>query len=1350
MSTLIQQTKPLMFSLVPKKFFLKLTAVPVLLLLQCFYSINSFAQLSTTTCGYKVDVVSSFNGVNTTITYTITNTNPGNGRPGTYKDLSHWEFVLNPCIPPNKIKGGDGDYHTNPNGSCLGNNTPIIKFDRGTSGTRPTTYTLVLEGNYSLILTDAYFKAGNDPCCKGQVYAPICCKFEVTCPTNKNLGTFDCKNLNTIPGLPTSLDQLKNSPYNIVIGTKNCGTIRYKASDDGTPNVCSPANQVITRTITIWDDLDGDNQQDSNEEFAVCKFTYTIIADKTAPVITCAGNKTIECNATVVFDPPTVKDDCDQDPKLTYEDKTDYGKCGYTVTRTWTAKDDCGNQSSCSQVITVKDTKPPVITCAGNKTIECGTPVVFDPPTVKDDCDQDPKLTYEDKTDYGNCGYTITRTWTAKDDCGNQSTCSQVITVKDTKAPVITCAGDKTIECNATVVFDPPTVKDDCDQDPKLTYEDKTDYGKCGYTVTRTWTAKDDCGNQSSCSQVITVKDTKPPVITCAGNKTIECGTPVVFDPPTVKDDCDQDPKLTYEDKTDYGNCGYTITRTWTAKDDCGNQSSCSQVITVKDTKPPVITCVPDRTIECDEAVVFDPPTVTDDCDRNPELTYTDKKVYHSCGYTITRTWIAKDDCGNQSTADQVITVKDTKPPVITCAGNKTIECGTPVVFDPPTVKDDCDKDPKLTYEDKTSYGKCEYTVTRTWTAKDDCGNQSSCSQVITVKDTKPPVITCVPDKTIECDEAVVFDPPTVTDDCDRNPELTYTDKKVYHSCGYTITRTWIAKDDCGNQSTADQVITVKDTKPPVITCAGNKTIECGTPVVFDPPTVKDDCDKDPKLTYEDKTSYGKCEYTVTRTWTAKDDCGNQSSCSQVITVKDTKPPVITCVPDKTIECDEAVVFDPPTVTDDCDRNPELTYTDKKVYHSCGYTITRTWIAKDDCGNQSTADQVITVKDTKAPVITCAGNKTIECGTPVVFDPPTVKDDCDKDPKLTYEDKTDYGKCGYTVTRTWTAKDDCGNQSSCSQVITVNDTKAPVITCAQNKTIECNAIVVFDPPTVTDCDPNVVVNFTTAVSGNTHTRTWTATDACGNSSSCSQVIVVKPCPTEGCTPGYWKNHPEAWVRTAYTTGQTLESVFNVPNNYGLDNVTLVDALDGGGGPGVVGAANTLLRAAVAALLNASHSGVNYPRSTTDIINAVNAALSSGDRQTMLNLAGALDRDNNLGCPLNNNNATRTMAVTSNVSGVAPQSIGAEAKLLAPLTASASPNPFSSNIRFVVTSSTGGDGSITVYNTLGQKLAVVYSGKFAAGRSQTILYNVPATYRTNLFYIVRVGEKQVTGKLLHGK
>jgi hypothetical protein len=93
-------------------------------------------------------------------------------------------------------------------------------------------------------------------------------------------------------------------------------------------------------------------------------------------------------------------------------------------------------------------------------------------------------------------------------------------------------------------------------------------------------------------------------------------------------------------------------------------------------------------------------------------------------------------------------------------------------------------------------------------------------------------------------------------------------------------------------------------------------------------------------------------------------------------------------------------------------------------------------------------------------------------------------------------------------------------------------------------------------------------------------------------------------------------------------------VFDVPDTLGYDNVTLLEALSFQGGSDLNGAAEILLRAGVSALLNSAQPNVDYPVTTAEVINSVNAALASGDRDTMLDLAGKLDKYNNLGCPLN--------------------------------------------------------------------------------------------------------------------
>src|SRR6185503_637307 len=167
------------------------------------------------------------------------------------------------------------------------------------------------------------------------------------------------------------------------------------------------------------------------------------------------------------------------------------------------------------------------------------------------------------QTNNGSCGdqnYTITRTWTATDNCGNASSCTQVITVVDVTAPVITCPANVTVNCqddNTSAATGTATATDNCDVTPTITESSvstQTSNGSCGdqnYTITRTWTATDNCGNASSCTQVITVVDVTAPVITCPANVTVNCqddSSPAATGSATATDNCDVTPTITHSD----------------------------------------------------------------------------------------------------------------------------------------------------------------------------------------------------------------------------------------------------------------------------------------------------------------------------------------------------------------------------------------------------------------------------------------------------------------------------------------------------------------------------------------------------------------------------------------------------------------------------------------------------------------------------------------------------------------------------------------------------------------------------------------------------------------------------------
>ena len=145
----------------------------------------------------------------------------------------------------------------------------------------------------------------------------------------------------------------------------------------------------------------------------------------------------------------------------------------------------------------------------------------------------------------------------------------------------------------------------------------------------------------------------------------------------------------------------------------------------------------------------------------------------------------------------------------------------------------------------------------------------------------------------------------------------------------------------------------------------------------------------------------------------------------------------------------------------------------------------------------------------------------------------------------------------------------------------------------------------------------------------------TPTDTATSTPTATDTSTPTPTNTPffGCTPGFWKNHPGDWP-APYSPNQTLASVFG-PIGYGLDSDSLITALNYPGGNGQRGAAQILMRAGVAALLNAADPDIDYDTTLYDtppeVISAIQAALASGDRATMINLASVLDGWNNGVC-----------------------------------------------------------------------------------------------------------------------
>ncbi len=159
------------------------------------------------------------------------------------------------------------------------------------------------------------------------------------------------------------------------------------------------------------------------------------------------------------------------------------------------------------------------------------------------------------------------------------------------------------------------------------------------------------------------------------------------------------------------------------------------------------------------------------------------------------------------------------------------------------------------------------------------------------------------------------------------------------------------------------------------------------------------------------------------------------------------------------------------------------------------------------------------------PSITCAGDITqpsssITCSTMVVFPDPAVTDNCPGTSVLCSPPSSTVFPVGAT-TVSCTATDSGGNTASCSFTVTVIDTQPPVISCPAGVTAQtgagCEASVpdLISSVTASDnCGAGGALTVTQSpaagalVGLGTHTITVTATDAAGNSATCTTTLTV--------------------------------------------------------------------------------------------------------------------------------------------------------------------------------------------------------------------------------------------------
>jgi hypothetical protein len=181
-------------------------------------------------------------------------------------------------------------------------------------------------------------------------------------------------------------------------------------------------------------------------------------------------------------------------------------------------------------------------------------------------------------------------------------------------------------------------------------------------------------------------------------------------------------------------------------------------------------------------------------------------------------------------------------------------------------------------------------------------------------------------------------------------------------------------------------------------------------------------------------------------------------------------------------------------------------------------TTTVTCTATDAAGNTAQCSFSVTVTQQATCALTCPANQTAntgptatQCGTVVNYPAPTTSGSCG-----TVTCAPASGSFFPVGTTTVTCTTAAG--PGCSFTVTVNDTRAPQVTCPANIVRStdpnlCTAVVTYSNATATDNCPGVGTPVCSPASGASFpkgatTVTCTVSDAAGNQASCSFTVTV--------------------------------------------------------------------------------------------------------------------------------------------------------------------------------------------------------------------------------------------------
>ncbi|MCQ2218384.1 MAG: gliding motility-associated C-terminal domain-containing protein [Paludibacteraceae bacterium] len=978
--------------------------------------------------------------------------------------------------------------------------------------------------------------------------------FNVSCPNTENDKVYDVQ-VCEAPSGALLLDSLTEASYSPKAEfTKKCAGFTY-------PSITETV-YIQEKNQTTWNLLKNVSSLELKKEYNVkwifsvaqsdvmaemadsCEFAIRI-GDVTEPEFTCpkeAIAKTdvdaTDCIAKMSislsdFNPV---DNCEKNPEeFTYgyyingysEDTTyvSYSIAPIVVpmpvreekyTITWVVADKAGNRSECNQTVTAADSTNPSIECPDaimeNLSNGCTMDLTLTPPTVNDNCGVssiyysfDGK-TYEKVTgDPINVTFAIGESivyWYAVDAQSNSSdTCKQSVTIKDNEKFDMHCPkhDDGTFIIEAC---DDLTWKSVRDSLTKLDLNATAEYVDCKT-------------NTSTPIDSVIMK------ISLAGADEWSIMTEMT----DIKKNTEYDIRWVF---TKYG------------KDVVTQTDSCQLAIMLKDTTLPIFDCAsidPDSLVQvldgiCDVSfmdVKFKDYYADDNCDVKVKgvLSWTenlsdsiklDEKF--KVGKLYEMHWIFQDKTGNKVTCGQKLMLNSNLKSLFDCDSlhNAPIEkvlhgvcqiSPSDLNINTPFALDACTKD-TLWGEPSRKSGKSmseDYQVGRdtiVWHFSSIYSTEKdSCEQYVFIQSDLKPIFDCdslhnAPIvKALDRDQCNIaaadlnINTPFALDACTRDTLWGVGRRTSGKAMGdlYSVGRdtiVWVFTSEYTiTMDSCEQYVDIKDTIAPAVDCSIFEDVsilwtELGDVVPYEKvvangmivnPSVMDACDgeifgnpvRSDGLALESPFAL---DTTVVVTWTFVDASGNDTACSQNIHITNLMDIPIECptLQKSLFSCEESIPspystweeFKAAGGSAEMEKylKPETFGSVDTITGQCTKQVKRTYYIIDMKGARSVCDQNFTVVDTMAPeIITSVENLVLGCKDDIPEAPQVFATDACQNGEIlaqmveTNDRSTDSHSCGYynyTITRTWTATDSCGNVSSpLVQTITVVDSVNP-------------------------------------------------------------------------------------------------------------------------------------------------------------------------------------------------------------------------------------------------------------------------------------------------------------------